>query len=91
MKITKIQIIKTTSPKVLARADVGFEDITVKGFKVLKDQVTGKDFVTPPSYYTPGGWRPLFKTTTKELWQELCAAIIKAYNQHLIEESLNEK
>lgn len=90
MNILKIEIIKTSSPTVQARADVVFEDHTIKGFKIMRDAKTGKDYVTPPSYFTPNGWRPLFKTQTKEQWTELSSAIIKRYNDKLIEESLNE-
>jgi hypothetical protein len=91
MKIIKINIIQSKSESVLARADVEFEDHLDRGFKILHDAKTNKEYVTPPSYYTPGGWRPLFKTNTKEDWIDLSKQIIKAFNNKLIEESLNEK
>jgi hypothetical protein len=91
MKIKNINIIKSKSESVLARADVEFEDHIDRGFKIPHDSKTNKEYVTPPSYYTPGGWRPLFKTHTKEDWVILSSRIIKAYNEKQIEESLNEK
>lgn len=90
IKILGVQIIKTHSEKVKARADVHFEGFWLKGFKVLRDEDKKKEYVTPPSYLSPSGWRTLFKTDLPEDWQEIQCRILEEYDHHLIEESVSE-
>jgi len=90
MKILEVQIVKTKSKNVKVRADVHFEGFWLKGFKVLQDEETRKEFVTPPSYQSPSGWRMLFKTDSPKDWQEIQRRILEEYNHHLMEESVSE-
>jgi hypothetical protein len=85
MKILEIEIIKTKSEKVRARADVHFEGFWLKGFKVVWSDKDSKDFVTPPSYLSGMGWRPLFRTDSPETWQEIQRQILDRYNLWLME------
>lgn len=91
MKILEINILKTKSETVLARADVHFEGFVLKGFKILLDHQKHKEYVTPPSYKSLMGWRPLFKTDEPEEWQEIQRQILDAYNTHLMNEVTEEK
>lgn len=89
LKIKEIQIIEVNKGQVLARADVCFEGFVLKGFKILRDkELTGKEYVTPPSYKSPKGWRPLFKTDSKDEWNKICSAILKKYEEFLINKAL---
>ncbi len=90
MKIVSVSFVKTNSPKVKARADVEFEDFTLKGFKVLQAEATKKDYVTPPSYLSPKGWRPLFKTTKPDDWEEISRRIIEEFNLFLMKETADQ-
>lgn len=90
MNIIEVIIVKAKSETVLARADVHFEGFLLKGFKVLKDPKTNKEFVTPPSYHSFSGWRQLFKTDKPEDWQEISRRILEAFNHQQIKESLEE-
>lgn len=92
MIILEVSFLEAKSEKVKARADVIFEDFTLKGFKVLEDNEKKKLFVTPPSYkHISMGWRPLFKTNKPEDWQEIQRRILEDYEKHLINDSLEEK
>lgn len=88
MKILEIQIIKTKSDKVRARADVHFEGFWLKGFKVIQDPETKREYVTPPSYQSPQGWRALFKTDSPEDWQEIQRRILEEHTHALIKEAV---
>jgi len=90
MKILEVEIIKTKSEKVQARADVHFEGFWLKGFKIIKDLTTRSEFVTPPSYLSPRGWRPLFKTDSIEEWYEIRSQILEDYNNFQIKDSVND-
>lgn len=90
MKIISVSIVKTVSPKVKARADVEFDGFVLKGFKVIQDESTRKDYVTPPSYLSPKGWRPLFKTTNPDDWQEISRRIVQEYDLFLMKEATNQ-
>lgn len=87
MKILEVQIVKTKSESVRARADVHFEGFLLKGSKIIWDKEKRKEFVTPPSYLSGMGWRPLFKTDSPEDWQEIQRRILEEYNQTLIKET----
>ena len=91
MKIIEIQIIKTKSEKVKARADVHFEGFWLKGFKVLFDESASREFVTPPSYLSSQGWRPLFKTDSPGDWQEIQRRILETFNEEQMKEALGER
>lgn len=88
MKIIEVQILKAKSEKVIARADVHFEGFLLKGFKVIRDEKTNKEYVTPPSYLAGVFWRPLFKTDSLEDWQEIQRRILQEYDHFLMSESL---
>jgi len=97
MNILDITILNTSASRVLARADVHFEGnhvrdegFHVKGFKIFRDEKTGKEYVTPPSYLAGKYWRPLFRLDSADEWHTLQAQIIEAYNNKLIEESMKE-
>ena len=90
MRILEVQIVKTKLGKVKARADVHFEGFWLKGFKVLQDEETRKEFVTPPSYQSPSGWRMLFKTDSPKDWQEIQRRILEEYNTNLMKETVND-
>lgn len=90
MKILGVEIIKTKSEKVKARADVHFEGFWLKGFKVIKDVETSKEFVTPPSYLSGHGWRALFRTDSSEDWTKIQREILQAYEEKQLEESVEE-
>jgi hypothetical protein len=90
MKILEVTIVKTKSESVIARADVHFEGFLLKGFKILKDNKTNNEYVTPPSYFSPNGWRSLFKTDKPEDWKEIQHQIISKLNQIQIDESMNK-
>jgi hypothetical protein len=79
MKIIEIQIVKTKSENVKARIDIHFEGFWLKGFKILQDPETKKEYVTPPSYKSFEGWRPLFKTDDSEDWKLLQQRILEKY------------
>ncbi len=87
MKILEIQIIKTKLGKVQARIDVHFEGFWLKGFKVIQDSETRKEYVTPPSYLAGTFWRPLFKTDSKEDWQEIQRRILEEYGMAQMNEA----
>lgn len=90
MKILGITFLEARSEKVLARADVHFEGFLLKGFKVIRDEKTNKEYVTPPSYKAGQYWRPLFKTDTLEDWQMIRERILKEYNDKQMKESMQE-
>lgn len=90
MKILEVTFLESSSEKVLARADVHFEGFLLKGFKVLRNLETLQEYVTPPSYLSKNGWRPLFRTDKKEDWQEIQERILKEFNQKQIEDSLKK-
>lgn len=90
MKILEVQIVKTKSEKVRARADVHFDGFILKGFKILQDEDTKKEYVTPPSYLSPSGWRALFKTDLPEDWQEIQRRILEEYNLNQMKEVVDE-
>ncbi|MFH0750048.1 MAG: septation protein SpoVG family protein [Candidatus Gottesmanbacteria bacterium] len=88
MKITEITIqkINKSETKVLARVDIQFEEFLLKGFKVIQAEDTTKQFVTPPSYLSDKGWRPLFKTSDPSEWKKIVAAVLSRYNEHLMKQ-----
>lgn len=86
MKILEVHIIKTKSEKVKARADVHFDGFWLKGFKIIQDAETKREYVTPPSYQSPHGWRGLFKTDLPEDWEKIQRRILEEYNHHLMQE-----
>ncbi len=88
LEIIRVEIIKTKSETVRARADVYFQRFWVKGFKVLLDE--GKEYVMPPSYRAGVYWRPLFRTESKEDWQEIVRRVLKEYEGFLMKESADE-
>jgi len=90
MKILEIDIVKTKSEKVKGRADIHFDGFILKGFKILRDEETKKEYVTPPSYLAGNFWRPLFKTDSPEDWQEIQRQVLKKFNEYLIDETVNE-
>jgi len=90
MNITSVEIIKAKSEKVIARADVTFDWFILKGFKILRDNKTGKEYVTPPSYQAGLFWRPLFRTNSPADWEKLQRLILEQYNQKLMQESVGE-
>lgn len=91
LKIIEITFVKTSSTKVKARADVHFDGFILKGFKIFQDEITKKEYVTPPSYLSPAGWRPLFKTDFLEDWQEIQRRILEEFNTQQMKESLDER
>jgi hypothetical protein len=90
MNILNIEIVKTQSPSVIGRADVHFDGFILKGFKIMRDKVTLKEYVTPPSYQSPHGWRPLFKTDNPEDWKAIQSRILSEFSSYLINESVEE-
>ena len=89
LEIIKVEFIKTKSEKVVARADVQFNGFQLKGFKVLKNEY-GKEYITPPSYLSPRGWRELFRTDNTEDWEYISNEILDRFNKKGIEDSLEE-
>ena len=90
MKIIDVTFLKSSSDTVLARADVHFEGFILKGFKVLKDNKSNKNYVTPPSYRAGVYWRPLFRTDSPEDWKTISERILKEYEESLIKEFIKE-
>jgi hypothetical protein len=90
MKIIEIQIVKTKSESVVARADVHFEGFWMKGFKVMREKETSKEFVTPPSYRAGMYWRPLFRTDDAKDWQEIQRRILEKHNEEQIGETVED-
>lgn len=91
MKIIEVTILKAGGGKVVARADVHFEGFLLKGFKVIQDPSTHKEYVTPPSYLAGGRfWRPLFKTDNEADWKEIQQQILNQYNTQQIQEVVDE-
>lgn len=90
LRIIEINFIKVKSEKVLARADVHFDGFWLRGFKILRDEKTGKEYVTPPSYFAGNGWRALFRTDSKKDWKQICRHILKEFNRYQLKESANE-
>jgi len=90
MKITEIQFVKTKSEKVKARADLHFDWFWLKGFKILFDENSKRNFVTPPSYLSGMGWRALFKTDNKEDWDYIQKRILEEFDENQIKESIEE-
>lgn len=91
MKILEVTFLESKSEKVLARADIHFEGFLLKGFKVLQDPVSKKEYVTPPSYSSPNGWRKLFKTDKPEDWEMIQKIVLEAYTKKQIKDSLDDK
>lgn len=91
MKIIEVQILKTNSEKVQARADIHFEGFWLKGFKILKDSESVKSFVTPPSYLSGHGWRALFKTDTPDDWKEIQNKVLSQFDECQLKEATEEK
>ncbi|MFZ5366498.1 MAG: hypothetical protein ACOZBZ_04410 [Patescibacteria group bacterium] len=89
LKILSIDIFKANKGEVIARADIHFDGFLVKGFKVLRDE-SGANYVTPPSYLSPHGWRPIFKTDSPEDWQAIKNGILKSYDEYLMKEAMEE-
>jgi len=88
MKILEVTFLESKSEKVLARADIHFEGFLLKGFKVLRDEKTNKQYITPPSYKAGIYWRPLFRTDSLEDWHDIQNRILEEYDKKQIEESL---
>lgn len=90
LKILSVEFVKTKSEKVRVRADVNFDGFILKGFKIIRDPKTGKEYVTPPSYLSPKGWRPLFKTDDPKDWDEIQRRILNDFLDKEIEEFSDE-
>lgn len=90
LSIEDVKYMLTKSENVICRADVTFsEGFELKGFKVLRDKLTNKEYVTPPSYKAGPFYRPLFHTSP-EVWRQIQNEILKRFNQWQIEQSLSE-
>lgn len=90
MKVLDLNFVKTKSESVVCRVDVHFDGFILKGFKIMRDKNKGTDYVTPPSYLSPQGWRPLFKTDTITDWQEISQRILNDFSLKQIQEVANE-
>lgn len=90
LKILGVEFVRTKSDKVRARADVHFEGFWLKGFKVIQDKESKKDYVVPPSYQSPKGWRVLFRTDSREDWQEIQRRILEEFNLYEMRETADE-
>ncbi len=97
LKIQEVVFVKIIQPSnsdrkadLLARADVHFNSFWLKGFKILRDKLTGKEYVTPPSYKAGVYWRPLFRTDSTSDWQEIHRFILDQFNQHLMKEAVDQ-
>jgi hypothetical protein len=88
MKILEVAFLESKSETVLARADIHFEGFVLKGFKVLKDRKSNKEYVTPPSYKAGIYWRPLFKTDSLEDWHVIQNRILEDYSHKQINDSM---
>lgn len=89
LKIIDVSFIKASSPKIKARADVQFDGFILKGFKVIFDSENHKDYVTPPSYFSPGkGWRMLFRTDNPKDWQQIQSIVLKKYSEYELKDSI---
>jgi len=89
LKILEIQMVKTSSLNVKARADVHFEGFTLKGFKIIQEPESKREYVTPPSYQSSQGWRTLFKTDLPEDWEEIQRRILGEFNKKQMEEAID--
>ena len=90
MDILEIIFVKTKSEKVIVRADVHFEGFLLKGFKVLRNDETGREYVTPPSYLSAKGWRPIFKTDNPATWQKIQEKILDEFDNKQIADFADE-
>jgi len=92
MRIVEIKFHKISDEdtEVVSRVDIHFDGFWLKGFKVIRDRDSNKEYVTPPSYRSPKGWRALFLTDSKTDWQKIVASVLSAYNEHLIKESADQ-
>lgn len=90
MKILEVMIVKTKGGKVVARADIHFEGFLLKGFKIIYDNEKKQEYVTPPSYFSGKYWRPLFKTDSKEDWNEIQQRVLDTFNTQQITEVMEE-
>lgn len=92
MKITEVKFQKITNEdtKVLVRVDIHFEEFWLKGFKIIRDPETKKEYLTPPSYRSPKGWRAIFATDEENEWQKIRGRVLDEYNQYLMKQSADE-
>lgn len=92
MKITEIKFHKISNEdtEVIARVDIHFDWFWLKGFKLIRNTTTNKEFVTPPSYRSSKGWRALFSTDEEQDWQRIFASVLSAYSEHLMKESADQ-
>jgi hypothetical protein len=90
MTIVDIEIVKTSSGKVVGRADIHFVGFELKGFKIIRDPEKMKEYVTPPSYLSPKGWRSLFKTDSEQDWEEIQRQVIIKFSQVQMQEAADE-
>lgn len=92
MKITDIKFQKITNEdtEVVARVDIHFDWFWLKGFKIIRDPESNKEYVTPPSYRSSKGWRALFDTDDEKDWQKIRAAVLDSFNEHLMKENADQ-
>jgi hypothetical protein len=92
MQIVEIKFHKITDKdtEVVSRVDIHFDGFWLKGFKVVRDPVTKKEYLTPPSYRSPLGWRALFNTDDPAVWRKICASVLSSYDEQLMKESADE-
>jgi len=90
MKIEEVQINKLNSEsKVVAQAKINFGWFWLSGFKVVAGE-EGKHYVTPPSYKSGFGWKPLFTTIKKTDWKEIQERIMEEFTNLEIGETLGD-
>lgn len=92
MKIVemKFQKISNEDTEVVARVDIHFDWFWLKGFKVIRGRDSNKEYVTPPSYRSPKGWRSLFSTDNEVDWQQIVASVLSRYNEHLMKDTVDQ-
>jgi hypothetical protein len=83
MIIKSIKITLTEPYFIKAKADVHFEGFELKGFIITEDPSTDTVSVAAPSYKTPHGWFPLFKTDDPNEWKVIQNRILDEYHKSL--------
>ena len=89
MKIEEVQIKKNETGKMVAQAKVNFGWFWLSGFKVIAGE-EGVKYVTPPSYKSGFGWRPLFTTIKKSDWEKVQEEVMRVYEEEEIKETLGD-
>lgn len=87
LKLTKVTFNKVNKNKLIAIVNLDFEELKIKGFKLIKSQfennLGSKLWLAPPTIKTGLKERPMFYYDDKECWGKICEQVYEEWEQFL--------